>query len=100
MIDFATLATIVGMAMATYLTRTLGFVLLRNRAMGPQLTQVLDAAPGCVLIAVIAPRFVSGHPADLIALALTLYAATRHPLLPVVLFAIVITGALRAVLPA
>ncbi|MCE1118825.1 MULTISPECIES: AzlD family protein [Pseudomonas] len=98
MIDITTLATILGMALVTYLTRALGFLLLRNRVMGPQLTQVLSAAPGCVLIAVIAPKFVSGDPADLIALALTLLAATRYSILPVVLFAIVVTGALRAVL--
>jgi len=99
MIDIATLTTILGMAMVTYLTRALGFLLLRNRTLGPQLTQVLDAAPGCVLIAVIAPKFVSGHPADLIALALTVYAASRYSILPVVLFAIVVTGALRTLLP-
>lgn len=88
------------MAVATYLTRALGFVLLRNRTLGPQLTQVLNAAPGCVLIAVIAPKFVSGHPADLIALGLTIYAASRFSLLPVVVFAIVMTGVLRMVMPA
>ncbi|AZL69001.1 MULTISPECIES: AzlD family protein [Pseudomonas] len=98
MIDITTLATILGMALVTYLTRALGFLLLRNRVMGPQFTQVLSAAPGCVLIAVIAPKFVSGDPADSIALALTLLAATRYSILPVVLFAIVVTGALRAVL--
>lgn len=100
MIDVATLVTIVGMAVVTYLTRALGFLLLRNRTLGPQLTQVLNAAPGCVLIAVIAPKFVSGHPADLIALGFTMYAAARFSLLPVVVFAIVVTGLLRVLLPA
>lgn len=90
MIDVATLVTIAGMAVVTYL--------LRNRTLGPQLTQVLNAAPGCVLIAVIAPKFVSGQPADLIALALTVYAASRFSLLPAVVLAIVVTGALRALL--
>lgn len=99
MIDLATLATIMGMAVVTYLTRALGFLLLRNRNMGPQLTQVLNAAPGCVLVAVIAPKFVTGHPADLIALVATIYAASRLSILPVVLFAILLTGALRALLP-
>lgn len=92
MIDLPTLVTLVGMAVVTYLTRALGFLLLRNRTLGPQLTQVLNAAPGCVLIAVIAPKFVSGHPADLIALGLTVSAATRFSLLPVVVFTIVMTG--------
>ncbi|GLO13305.1 hypothetical protein PPUJ20028_18860 [Pseudomonas putida] len=100
MIDVATLVTLVGMAVVTYLTRVLGFLLLRNRTLEPQLAQVLNAAPGCVLIAVIAPKFVSGQPADLIALGLTVYAATRFPLLPVVVFAIVVTGLLRGLLSA
>ncbi|SMF48164.1 hypothetical protein SAMN02745962_04114 [Pseudomonas sp. LAIL14HWK12:I11] len=63
-------------------------------------TQVLNAAPGCVLVAVIAPAFVSGHPADLIALALTAYAASRFSILPVMLFALAVTAAIRALLPA
>lgn len=63
-------------------------------------TQVLNAAPGCVLVAVIAPAFVSGHPADLIALALTAYAASRFSILPVMLFALAVTAAMRALLPA
>ncbi len=100
MIDVATLVTIVGMAVVTYLTRALGFFTAAQPHPGPQLTQVLNAAPGCVLIAVIAPKFVSGHPADLIALGLTVYAAARFSLLPVVVFAIVVTGLLRVLLPA
>jgi len=63
-------------------------------------SRVLNAAPGCVLVAVIAPAFVSGHPADLIALALTAYAASRFSILPVMLFALAVTAAMRALLPA
>ncbi|WP_420832951.1 hypothetical protein [Pseudomonas kermanshahensis] len=63
-------------------------------------TRVLNAAPGCVLVAVIAPAFVSGHSADLIALALTAYAASRFSILPVMLFALAVTAAMRALLPA
>lgn len=98
MTDSLTLLTIVAMAIVTYLTRVLGFIVLRNRVMSPMVQEVLQAAPGCVLIAVIAPKFASGHPADLIALALTLFAATRLPILPVVLIAIVATGTLRFLL--
>ncbi len=99
MIDNLTLLTLLAMALVTYLTRMLGFVLLRNRSLGPVLQEVMQAAPGCVLIALIAPRFVSGQPADLAALGLTLYAATRLPLLPVVLIAIIATATLRYLLP-
>lgn len=78
----------------------LGFVLLRNRTLSASLQQVMQAAPGCVLIALIAPKFVTGHPADLAALGLMLYVATRLPLLPVVLIAVVAAGLFRYWLPA
>ncbi|KTT67253.1 membrane protein [Pseudomonas oryzihabitans] len=99
MMDITTLVTILGMAVVTYLTRIMGFLLLRKRANGPPLTQVLEAAPGCVLIAVIAPKFVSGQPSDLIALGLTVVAITRYSVFLVVVFAIVVTAALRTALP-
>ena len=51
--------------------------------------------PGCVLISVIAPYFVSDNPANLIAIVVTLAAACYLPLLPTVIISIVATGALR-----
>lgn len=98
MSEYLTLLTILAMALVTYLTRVLGFVMLRNRTISPVLQEVLQAAPGCVLIAVIAPKFASGNPADLIALALSLFAATRLTILPVVLIAIVAAAVLRFLL--
>lgn len=98
MIDGWTLATIILMAAATYLTRIGGYLVLGGRELSPRTMIVLDAAPGCVLIAVIAPAFVSGRAADLIALALTGAAASRMPLLPTVLIGIVSAGLLRSVL--
>ncbi|MCP8894649.1 AzlD family protein [Shinella daejeonensis] len=95
MIDPLNLATILAMAIVTYLTRVGGYLFLRNRTLSPRLTTVLESAPGCVLITIIAPQFVSGHPADLIALVITTIAATRLSLLPTVLVAIVSAGILR-----
>jgi branched chain amino acid efflux pump len=48
-----------------------------------------------VLITVIAPDFVTGRPADLIALAVTMLAATRLPVLPTIIIAIAAAGILR-----
>ena len=48
-----------------------------------------------VLIAVIAPSFVSDRSADLIALALTVVAAMRLPMLAVVMIAVASAGVLR-----
>ena len=98
MIHTSTLLAILLMALTTYLTRVLGYVGLRDRTLGPRAMAVLEAAPGCVLIAVIAPSFVADRPADLMALAATLAAATRLPLLPTVLIGIAAAGGLRQLL--
>ncbi len=86
---------LLGMAVVTYLTRIVGYALLRNRTLSPAAQAVLEAVPGCVLISVIAPAFVSDSPANLLALAITLAAAMRFSLLPTVLIGIVATGVLR-----
>jgi uncharacterized membrane protein len=98
MIDGWTLATIVLMAGVTYLTRIGGYLILGGRDLSPRTMTVLDAAPGCVLIAVIAPAFVSTRPSDLIALAVTAAAAARLSLLPTVLIGIGSAGLLRHML--
>ena len=95
MIDATTLLAIVLMAGVTYLTRIGGYVVLRNRRLSARATAVMEAAPGCVLISVIAPAFVSRHPADLLALAITLVAATRLSMLPTVLIGVASAGLLR-----
>lgn len=94
-----TILAIVLMASTTYFTRIAGYFFLRNRTLSPRLVTVMQSAPGCVLISVIAPDFVTGRPADLIALAITIVAATRLPILPTVIIAILSAGILRALLP-
>ncbi|PBB18262.1 AzlD family protein [Mesorhizobium sp. WSM4313] len=95
MIDPMTVLAILAMAGVTYLTRIGGYVVLRNRALGPRATAVMEAAPGCVLISVIAPDFVSKNPADLAALAITVLAATRLSMLPTVVIGVASAGVLR-----
>ena len=98
MIPIVSFLTIILMAAVTYLTRALGYIALRNRTLSPRATRVLEAAPGCVLISVIAPDFVSQHPADLIAIAVTLFAATRLSTLPTVVIGVVTAALLRHIL--
>ena len=86
------------MAAVTYLTRVSGYLLLRNRTLGRRATAVMEATPGCVLISVIAPHFVSSRPADLLSLAITLLAASRLPVLPTILIGVVSAGLLRHLL--
>ncbi len=97
MIHASTLLTIVLMAGVTYLTRVLGYVALRNRILSRRAMAVMEAAPGCVLISVIAPHFVSSRPADLAALAVTLLAAARLSMLPTVIIGISAAGMLRQI---
>jgi hypothetical protein len=98
MIQWSSLLTIVLMAAVTYLTRIIGFLALRNRTLGKRAVTVMEAAPGCVLISVIAPDFVADKPADLAALAITLLAATRLSMLPTVLIGVVSAVLLRHLL--
>ncbi|WAX97596.1 AzlD family protein [Aminobacter sp. NyZ550] len=98
MIDQINLLAIVLMASVTYLTRIGGYVMLRNRTLSPRATAVMEAAPGCVLISVIAPDFVSDNPADLLALAITVLAARRLSMLPTVIVGIASAGVLRHLL--
>ena len=95
MIDPANLIAIVLMASVTYLTRIGGYVVLRNRTLSRRATAVMEAAPGCVLISVIAPDFVSRNLADLAALAITVLAATRLSMLPTVAIGVASAGVLR-----
>ncbi|WP_353192036.1 AzlD family protein [Pandoraea pnomenusa] len=92
---FLPVATVVLMAVTTYATRVVGFLVLRDRTLSPRVRSVMESLPGCVLISVIAPSFVAERPADLIALAVTLLAAMRFSLLPTVIVSIAATGALR-----
>ncbi|UOO77997.1 AzlD family protein [Neisseria sp. Dent CA1/247] len=88
MISWASFTVVMGMLAATYSTRLIGFFMLRNRTLSPRAAAVMDAAPGCVLIAVIAPYFASGKPHELVALAVTILAASRWGMLPTVLIAV------------
>jgi uncharacterized membrane protein len=98
MIDPLTVVTIFLMAAVTYLTRVSGYLLLRKRTLSQRATAVMEATPGCVLISVIAPHFVSSRPADLLSLAITLLAATRLSVLPTILIGVVSAGLLRHLL--
>ena len=98
MIDPLTVVTILLMAAVTYLTRVSGYLLLRNRTLSRRATAVMEATPGCVLISIIAPHFVSSRPADLLSLAITLLAASRLSVLPTILIGVVSVDVLRHLL--
>ena len=98
MIHSATLSAILFIAATTYLTRILGYVLLKNKTLSNKQRQILEVVPGCVLISVIAPYFVRDNPADLIAIAIALLAASRFSLLPTVAVSMASAAVLRLAL--
>lgn len=90
-----TILTIVLMGITTWLTRITGYLVLRDKVLSPRLRAVMEIAPGCVLITVIAPHFVTTEPADMLALLISLLAAMRFSLLSVVLISVIVTAILR-----
>ena len=95
----AFLLTVACMALATYLTRIAGWLVLRGRSIGPRLRRVLDASPGCVLLSVIAPSFASADLSELAPLAAAALAATRLGFLGTVLAGVLAAAFVRQVLP-
>jgi uncharacterized membrane protein len=98
MIDPMNVLTIFMMASVTYMTRVGGYVFLRNCTLSPRTKTIMESAPGCVLITIVAPDFDTGHPADIIAPVVTMAAATRFSNLPTVVIAIVWAGVLRNII--
>ena len=98
MIHSTTLGAILLVAATTYLTRILGYVLLKNKALSNKQRKILEVVPSCVLISVIAPYFVKDNVADLLAIAITLLAASRFSLLPTVVISMLSAALLRTML--
>ncbi|WP_291372378.1 AzlD family protein, partial [Acinetobacter sp. UBA6720] len=74
------------------------YVLLKNKTLTNKQRKILEVVPGCVLISVIAPYFVKDNVADLLAIAITLLAASRFSLLPTVVISMLSAALLRTVL--
>jgi uncharacterized membrane protein len=97
-LDPMTLLAILLMALATYLTRVAGLVLVGRLRLEGRLKVAFDAIPSAILTAVIAPAVLTGGPAEAIAGLITILAAFRLPLLGTVLVGVAAIVVLRAVL--
>ena len=94
-----TLLAIIGMGVATYLTRLSGFYLLRGLNLSGPMKAALDALPPAVLMAVIAPVILATGPVETIAAAIPAGVAFfRLPLAVTIVVGIVSVVALRAIL--
>ncbi len=87
-LHWATLLAIIGMSLATYLTRVGGLFLMRAVNVRGRFKAALDALPPAILMAVIAPTITAGW-AEALAAAITAFAAVmRLPLLAVLLIGV------------
>ncbi len=60
------------MTIVVYLTRITGYWLIGRFVIGPRLRRMLDALPGAIIAATVAPSLVQGGPRAILALAATL----------------------------
>lgn len=60
MIDETVLVTIVGIAVATIVTKTGGYWLIQRVEVSPRFEVGLSVLPGAILISLIAPRIIGG----------------------------------------
>ncbi|OJT43196.1 AzlD family protein [Serratia plymuthica] len=96
--SWAACLTITGMALVTYLSRILGYLVLRNRHLSPRARSVMESAPGCVMVSAISPYFVSSNPAEIIAMFIAIGCAIRFSMLPTLIISIASLGMLQIVL--
>lgn len=84
-------------ALATYLTRVAGhLVLSRFDSIPPRVSAALDAVPAAVLTTLVVPAAVSNGPAGAITLVVCGFAALRFGIVPVLVIGAVFIIALRA----
>ncbi|MCU4568479.1 MULTISPECIES: AzlD family protein [Acinetobacter] len=95
MIDASTVLVIFLMALSTYLTRITGYLLIKDKQLSNKTKYMMECAPGCVLISIIAPVFISDDVATLVGLAIAILATFRYGLLGTVFIAVITTGVLR-----
>jgi len=90
---------IIGMALATYVTRVSGLYLMRGVMVKGRLKTALDAMPPAILMAVIAPTILTTGIAETIAAALTATAAfMRLPFIAAILIGVISVVLLRMIL--
>ena len=94
-VDPTTLVAILAMAAVTYATRVVGFALVRRLALTGRAQLALEAVPGAVLVALVAPAVLTSGPADALAGVVTVLAVWRLPVLGVVVVGVVSAGVLR-----
>lgn len=76
-LDPLTVGTILAMAMATYVTKAGGLWVLDRVAISERTEAGLEALPGGIIVAILAPRLLEGDPATWVAAAVVVMVAHR-----------------------
>lgn len=94
------LITVLGMALATYVTRAGGFWLMGHITLSRRIERWLRFVPGTLLVAIVAPGIVAGGPAAVGAsIATVVVAARTRQLLLAMIAGIALFALLHATLP-
>lgn len=80
-LDPLAFAAIAAMAASTYFTRIIGYWLVRRTTVSGRLASALEAVPGAILTAIIAPMAFATGPAESGAALITVLLALRLPLI-------------------
>lgn len=96
-VDPIVLATIIAMAVVTYLTRIAGVMLAGRLALKGRAKAAFDAIPPAVLVAVIAPMALATGWRETLAALITAAVATRLPLIATIAVGVAAVVGLRAI---
>lgn len=78
----ASITTIAGMALVTYLARAAGLAVMSRLSVSGRLERFMKAIPGAILASIVAPSALTAGPADAIATITTAAIAWRWGNLP------------------
>lgn len=93
-LDWSVFAIVLGGALVTWMTRIGGPWLIARVRLGPAASAALEATPGAVLVALVAPAALS-RPSDALAAALVCLIARRVPMVVAVAAGVVAVVVLR-----
>jgi len=83
----ASMLTIFGMAVGTYLTRAGGLFLMSRVRVTPRLEAFLNAIPGAIIVSIVAPAVIASGPAEIMSGVATLAIAAKTRNLPLAIAA-------------
>lgn len=93
-LDWSVFAVVLGGALVTWMTRIGGPWLIARVRLGPAASAALEATPGAVLVALVAPAALS-RPSDALAAAFVCLIARRVPMVVAVVAGVVAVVLLR-----